>query len=235
MSWLDELVRKWHNEPGDEPIHKALGMSPSLYTHWVERPHRFVLGIDEVGYGAWAGPLVVGAVFAPMDWHHPALMDSKDTGSEKKRADILLQLTATSSTMRYFVHRTSPEEIDHFGLFEARNRSWRMLVGLFSEVTSDTLVVIDGNIRLSDVEHVALPSADSFIPQVMAASIVAKVYRDTEMMQLDGDYPQYGFKKNKGYGGGEGHMHTKALRKYGPCPIHRRSFKPVRDRLASSA
>jgi ribonuclease HII len=240
MNWLETRSAKWFEmnrafvDDGDEKKYaEYLGMSMTLLRHLREHPPQHVLGIDEVGYGAYAGPLVVGAVLSPLGWSHPDLNDSKKVTTVKAREAVLKKLEQAPGA-RYFVHRTPVEIVDRLGVFKARLASFMELVKSTRDLLPDVLVVIDGNVRIRGVEHVCLPKADSFVPQVMAASLVAKVYRDTEMISMAKQYPQYGFEKHKGYGGNEKHQHVIALKKYGPCPSHRRSFRPIRDLSESS-
>jgi ribonuclease HII len=194
------------------------------------RRANFILGIDEVGYGSWAGPLVVGACLAPVEWAHPALRDSKSVKTERGRANVLKQLKEAPGA-RYFLHATSSTAVDSIGVLKARIASFVYLSKRLMNIEPDTLVIIDGDIRAPGIEHVLLPKADTIVPQVMAAAMVAKVARDTEMMLYARTYPQYGFERHKGYHSEE---HVVALEKYGPCPIHRRSYRPIRDLFESS-
>lgn len=227
MKWLDDRVNEWKRSQGNGPLHEYLGMSEKLCADLMVRPRPYVLGIDEVGYGPLAGPLVVGGVVAPADWTHPALKDSKkfhgsDGKAERLRADALKQLSADETAL-FFICRVSNEEIDQMGVFAALMLAFEeVVVTTYAAFDRDTLIVLDGNNRIRDLEHVALPEADSFVPHVSAASIVAKVYRDTEMRGYDKQYPEYGFGAHKGYGSA---AHQEAIRKHGLCPIHRRSYK----------
>lgn len=233
MKWMEDLVEAWHcGEGTDQPLHEALGMSPELYARWVEKPPQWVIGIDEVGYGALAGPLVIGAVAAPARWDHPLLKDSKkftggDGKAERGRASVLAELAACNQRMpeaRYYLHRTHWEEVDRLGVYQARIKAFGEIASVaLSMIPAGTaLVVIDGDVRANGLEHVCLPKADGFVPQVSAASILAKVSRDTEMRGFDAIYPEYKFGKHKGYGSPE---HQEAILAHGLCPIHRKSYR----------
>lgn len=240
MKWFDDLVDKWHEGGGKKkpkaywdkraaeemPLHEFLGMSWELYGRWIERPHQFVLGLDEVGYGALAGPLVIGATLAPRNWAHPLLKDSKkfsgDNGAAERKRAAALTAISSDVTAKHFIHRTPHDEVDRLGVFGARMKAFYEVCRAVLMMVPDTLVVIDGSDRVDGIDHVCLPKADGFVPQVMAASIVAKVSRDTEMRLVDRQYPQYGFGQHKGYGSEE---HRDAILKYGLCPIHRKSYK----------
>lgn len=223
MTWLLDRVGQWHDDKTkvNVPLSRYMGMSEELYARWATKQPKYVLGIDEVGLGALAGPLVVGGVVAPFDWTHRLLCDSKATDDENERAAILRELHESPGAV-YFTHRTSQEEIDRGGIRRAHLASFRSVIDTVLAKYPDTLVVIDGILRVNGIDHVALPKADSFVPQVMAASLVAKVARDTEMIKFGKEYPGYDFAKNKGYGSKK---HYEGLNKLGLCPLHRRSYK----------
>lgn len=234
MTWIDDRIAIWKAAPPDGvQLNKYLGMTEELLAQVITAPPKYILGIDEVGCGCWAGPLVVGAVLAPFSWSHPLLRDSKDTKTEKRRGKILEQLPINGE-VRYFTRRTPANEVDRVGIRNARGEAFTAVCQAILAIEDDVLVVIDGDVPARGFTQALLPKADTFVPHVMAASIVAKVSRDTEMILLAKQYPQYGFEKHKGYGGNEDHQHTIALKKYGPCPLHRRSFRPVQKYLGSS-
>lgn len=231
MKWLDDRIDAWHYAECSTdvpPLHEHLGMSQELYARWVEKPPKYVLGLDEVGYGALAGPLVVGGVLAPAAWEHPAMKDSKafsGPGKERARADAVFQLAGVPG-LRCFTNRVSPEDVDKVGVYKAKEQAFADLVAhvlyYFEKTHGNILIVLDGDDPIPGVLHVLLPKADSFVPQVMAASIVAKVQRDTEMRLEDERFPAYGFASHKGYGSPE---HQRAIIQHGLCPIHRKSYK----------
>ena len=229
MNWLQKRTDEWKRSTKGGGLHTALGMSPDLCARWFARPSTHVFGMDEVGYGALAGPLVIGAVLAPIDWAHPLLRDSKafknagnDGRAERSRALVLEKLPKDADVL-YFLHRTEHTTVDRLGVFKARLRAFSELCQfIYATRKEDILVVVDGKDRIPGLEHVALPKADSFVPQVMAASIIAKVARDTEMRVLSPNYPAYDFGRNKGY---NSPLHEDALKRLGRCPIHRKSYK----------
>ncbi len=229
MNWMDKIIEDWHNGPADNgSLHEALGMSWELYARWVEKPHRLVLGIDEVGYGSLAGSLVIGGVLAPISWEFSERKDSKafrgnEGKAERARARVLQNLAGVHDAT-YFLHRTTSDRVDELGVYQARLHAFSELCQhvLRTRSSENILVVLDGDVRIPQLDHVCLPKADTFVPQVMAASIVAKVSRDTEMREFDKTYPNYDFGKNKGY---NSPTHEEGIRKFGLCPIHRKSFK----------
>ena len=188
-----------------------------------------ILGIDEVGRGPWAGPLVVGAVVLPDDFTicHPELVsgsrklnDSKKL-SAKKRAILATEIKKCAASIG--VGWVSAATIDKIGLSAALKLAARRAV---AQIDCDyDEIVIDGTIKLIDDERVTtLPRADSLISAVSAASIVAKVARDEYMARLDRVFPNYGLAEHVGYGTA---AHLAAIEKFGVLPIHRRSFAPI--------
>lgn len=176
-----------------------------------------VIGIDEVGRGSWAGPLVVGAVYLtkPVD----GLADSKLL-SKNKRLYLYNQLTKSVS---FGLGWVSAAEIDDIGLsFSLKLATTKALEDL--NIRLNVPIVIDGNVNfVPDIKDaILMPKADQQIPSVSAASIIAKVARDQRMQELSIDFPQYGFDNNVGYGT---QSHKLAIKEYGFCGIHRRSFK----------
>ena len=192
-----------------------------------------ILGIDEVGRGPWAGPLVIGACILPKDeaGNYPdwvaSLTDSKKLSAKKREAysEIILQNAAATG-----LGWVSAEEIDRFGLSESLRLATRRAVEEIRKTKVPfTEIVIDGTINFlkdTSLENYVtnLKKADLLIKEVSAASIIAKVARDHYMEELAKQYPGYGFESHVGYGTAE---HKSALIKLGPCPEHRFSFGPV--------
>ena len=174
-------------------------------------------GMDEVGRGPLAGPVVVGCVVMPSEPLLPYVNDSKKL-SEKRRDMLYDQILATS-----LAHATAwvgPEVIDEINILEATKRGF---AEAFSKIDLDVTDVLIDALRGLDIparQH-PLIHGDALSYSIGAASILAKVARDRYMIEQDALYPQYGFARNKGYGTAE---HIAALKEYGPCPIHRRSF-----------
>jgi ribonuclease HII len=181
---------------------------------------RFVAGVDEVGRGALAGPLVCAAVVLDTENMPTGLCDSKMLTPEEREvcaADIYRRAVAFSFVV------VDPQDIDDQRLgvsnLAALRRAVRKLHPQPDYVISDHFPLEDGG-----APHVGLPKADANSAAVAAASIVAKVSRDAFMCALDGEHPGYHFTSNKGYGSDE---HWAAIRALGPSPVHRRSFKGV--------
>jgi ribonuclease HII len=183
-----------------------------------------ILGIDEVGRGPWAGPLVVGAVVLPDDFDTSGLADSKQL-SKSKREALAAQLTQLGSNIG--LGWVPAAELDQIGLSAALCTATRRAVASVTATFHE--IIIDGTVnflRDTPLERyvTTLPKADALIPAVSAASIVAKVARDRYMAELIAEYPDYGFESHVGYGTA---AHRRALEAYGPTPEHRLSFRPL--------
>ena len=183
-----------------------------------------ILGIDEVGRGPWAGPLVVGACVLG-DARIDGLTDSKKlTAKKREKLDILIREQAS-----FGLGWVPAEELDKIGLIAALRKATRDAVKQIEVPYHE--IIIDGTINfLSDTKLSSyvqtIPKADFLVPEVSAASIIAKVARDNYMIKLAERFPNYGFEKHVGYGTA---AHREALEKYGPCEEHRHSFKPIAE------
>lgn len=191
-----------------------------------DREHRqrygCIAGLDEAGRGPLAGPLVAAAVIFPDDFSHPMLNDSKKLTDRKRRE--LLPLIMDNATA-FSTGIVAPSEIDDKRMAWAVRTSFKRAMKPLVKKTD--LFLIDGN-SVPNLDHSCLfiVKGDSKSLSIAAASIVAKVTRDDLMIHADLKYPDYGFKKHKGYGTRE---HMAALRKHGPTPLHRMSFEPLRS------
>ena len=188
---------------------------------------KLVAGVDEAGCGPLAGPVVAGAVILSADFPVELLKDSKKL--TEKRREVLFQLI-TQKAICWASGRSEVEEIDEINILQARLLAMQRAVSALTQ--QPTKALIDGN-RCPDL---ICPSqfvigGDNIFPEIMAASIIAKVTRDREMVELGNKYPEYGFSKHKGYGTAQ---HLAALKEHGPTPIHRKTFAPVAKLLASA-
>ena len=177
----------------------------------------FLCGIDEVGRGPLAGPVVAGAVILPKDCDILYLNDSKQL-TEKKREELydVIMEKAVATGLGF----ASPERIDEINILQATYEAMREAIGKLS-VKPDLLLNDAVTIPQVEIRQVPIIKGDAKSISIAAASIIAKVTRDRLMVEYDSIFPEYGFASNKGYGAA---AHIEALKKYGPCPIHRRSF-----------
>ena len=181
---------------------------------------RFVAGVDEVGMGPLAGPVVAAAVVLPERVDLPGLDDSKRLcAAARERLAVAIRGQAVSVALG----EVSPDEIDRLNIYRAGLEAMRRAAcGL--AVEPDHLLVDARTIPGVEVAQTALVGGDAIDGSIAAASIVAKVYRDALMRRLHERYPGYGFADHAGYATPR---HLDALRRLGPCPVHRRSFAPV--------
>ncbi len=176
-----------------------------------------ICGIDEVGRGPLAGPVVAGAVILPKDCDILYLNDSKQL-SEKKREELFeVIMEKAVSTGLGFV---TPQKIDEINILQATYEAMREAI---SGLTPQPDVLLNDAVTIPGVKIRQIPiiKGDAKSVSIAAASIIAKVTRDRLMVEYDQVFPEYGFASNKGYGAA---AHIEALRKYGPTPIHRKSF-----------
>ena len=179
--------------------------------------YSYICGIDEVGRGPLAGPVVAAAVILPKDCNILYLNDSKQLSEQKREElyDIIMEQAVSVG-----IGVVSHERIDEINILQATYEAMRQAVGKLS-VTPDLLLNDAVTIPELPMKQVPIIKGDAKSISIAAASIVAKVTRDRMMVELDNFYPEYGFAGNKGYGSA---VHIQALKKIGPCKIHRRSF-----------
>lgn len=176
-----------------------------------------VCGIDEAGRGPLCGPVVAAAVILPDEYNILYINDSKKL-SETKREEVYKEIDKYA--VAYGVGIVSPERIDEINILQATYEAMRTAIHKLS-VTPDILLNDAVTIPMVDIKQVPIIKGDAKSQSIAAASIVAKVTRDHLMEEYDKLYPEYGFAKHKGYGTA---AHIKAIKEYGPCPIHRRTF-----------
>ncbi len=184
-----------------------------------------IVGVDEAGRGPLAGPVVAAAVMLNIDKPIAGLADSKVL-TEKRRERLFDEIRARA--LCCCIAEASVEEIDQLNILQATLLAMRRAVeGLRLK---PTLVLVDGN-RLPQLQVAAeaIVKGDAKVPAISAASILAKVHRDRQCLQMDEIYPAYGFARHKGYPTAQ---HLAALREHGVTPWHRRTFGPVQEILA---
>ncbi len=188
----------------------------------LDRLNQYALlaGVDEVGRGPLAGPVVAAAVI--IDWNKPVdgITDSKKL-SEKKRECLAEQIK--ENALAWSLGRADADEIDQINILQASLLAMQRAVEALA--IRPECVAVDGQFSpVLTCETVAIVKGDALVPAIGAASIIAKVARDREMIELDKAYPGYGFSSHKGY---PTRQHLQSLSKLGVCDIHRRSFSPV--------
>jgi ribonuclease HII len=206
----------------------------SIEEETYSRGYKRIAGLDEVGRGPLAGPVVAAAVVFPRGFSHPDIKDSKllTAGQRQKLVPTIKQ-----NAVGWGIGIVEVGEIDRINVLNASLRA--MVKALMALRPLPDCLLIDGNQIIPGElfggrkilfkvcpEQRAVVKGDQLCFNIAAASILAKVARDALMVKLDRRYPEYGFARHKGYSSVE---HLEALRRFGPCPIHRRSFKPVRD------
>lgn len=182
----------------------------------IAKGYRYIAGVDEVGRGPLAGNVVCAAVIMPMDDIIEGVDDSKKL-SQKKREYLSGQIMEKS--LAYSIAEVSPTTIDDINILQATKLCMRKAIEGLN--ISPDVVLIDALDLNLNVPVVPIIKGDMLSYTIGCASIIAKVYRDAQMVSAAEQYPQYGFDKHKGYGT---KAHIDALKQYGACPIHRRSF-----------
>ena len=179
--------------------------------------YEYIAGIDEVGRGPLAGPVVAGVVILPKDCDILYINDSKKL-SEKKREELYDVIV--EKAVSYATAIVSPGRIDEINILQATYEAMREAISKLH--IKPTLLLNDAvNIPGVNIKQIAIIKGDAKSISIGAASIIAKVTRDRIMVEYDELYPEYGFASNKGYGS---EQHIDAIKKYGKCPIHRESF-----------
>jgi len=190
----------------------------------VNNEKRLIAGVDEVGRGPLAGPVIAAAVILNEPCLIVGLADSK-TLSQKRREALAIQIR--QQALAFALGRAEVEEIDKINILQASLLAMKRAIEQLPIAPHHVLV--DGKYcPKTDYTMEAIIQGDKTVPVISAASIIAKVARDQEMCEMDILYPDYGFAAHKGY---PTRAHRQALQQYGVTPIHRRSFAPVRDVL----
>ncbi len=187
-----------------------------------QKGYLLLAGIDEAGRGPLAGPVVAAACILPTQFNLPGLNDSKML-TESKREKLFSQIQ--TQAIDCAIGSAEPAEIDALNILQATKLAMKRAVeGL--TVRPHYLLIDALTLPAVNLPQLPLVGGDRLSASIAAASILAKVTRDRLMVELDTLYPEYTFSKNKGYGTSE---HMKVLRRLGPCPLHRRSFAPVKQ------
>ncbi len=175
-------------------------------------------GCDEAGRGCYAGPVFAAAVILPENFYHPLLNDSKQV-KEKQRNE--LRKVIEENAIAFGVGMVSHTEIDQINILKSSFKAMHLAIDQLK--IKPQFLLVDGNrfIPYKKIKHQCIVKGDAIYASIAAASILAKTYRDDWMMNLHNEFPQYNWKKNKGYGTAE---HRKAIEEFGLCQYHRKSF-----------
>lgn len=216
------LVNKWNRDYEKQLKAKQLFEQMSQYEQSLRsQGFQFIAGIDEVGRGPLAGPVVAGAVILPEGFYLEGLNDSKQVPESRRESFYHFIMQEAVSTGIGILHS---EEIDRWNIYESTKKA--MLAAIMNlDVTPDHLL-IDAMELAVPMPQLSIIKGDAKSISISAASIIAKVTRDRMMREYAIKYPQYDFENNMGYGTAR---HLEALNTYGPTPWHRRSFSPVRE------
>ena len=191
---------------------------PSLLKSFFH-PHLLEAGLDEVGRGCLAGPVVAAAAILPPDYHHSLLNDSKQLSRGQRES---LRVEIEREAFAWAVAEASPTEIDTFNILQASLLAMHRAVDQLALQPEHLLV--DGN-RFNPypfVPHTCVVKGDATYFSIAAASVLAKTYRDTRMEALAAQFPHYGWERNVGYPTAQ---HRRAIREWGTCEHHRKSFR----------
>lgn len=183
--------------------------------------YRFIAGVDEVGRGCLAGTVVAAACILDLSKPLPEFLNDSKKITAKKRDKIADELK--ENVIAYSIAEVSAEEIDRINILEATKKAMRAAIESLNPKTD--FLLIDA-LQLKDIStpQKAIIKGDAISASIAAASILAKTYRDAQMLELDKIYPEYGFAKHVGYGT---KAHFEALKEHGACDIHRKSFRGV--------
>lgn len=178
----------------------------------------YIIGLDEAGRGPMAGELVVAGVIFPKGYYDERINDSKQLSSKKR--DFLYNLIIENALF-YNIEIISVEDVDRLNVYQASKKGMEKCVEVLKQ---ENMFALSDAMPINYQDHLAIIKGDAKSISIAAASILAKVTRDRLMISHALQYPEYGFEKHKGY---VTKAHKEALEKFGPCPIHRKSFAPV--------
>jgi ribonuclease HII len=187
----------------------------------VSEGFRLIAGVDEVGRGCLAGAVVAAACILDLSKPLPEFLDDSKKISEKRRETIAEQLK--ESVTAYSIAQVEADEIDRINILQATKKAMRLAIEKLTP-NADFLLIDAVQLKEINLPQKAIIKGDAISASIAAASILAKIYRDNLMREMCKIYPEYGFSKHVGYGT---KAHFEALRKYGACQIHRKSFRGV--------
>lgn len=221
---VQHLIHKWHRKMEQERQLQEKFNEMNVYENkWREQGYKYIAGVDEVGRGPLAGPVAAAAVILPKDFYLPGIDDSKKL-TEKKRTeyDEIIRRDAIAVS----VAMIDAAEVDSINIYEATKKAMKAAI---ASLPSNPEVLLVDAMKLETpyiVESIIKGDAKSV--SIAAASIVAKVARDSLMKKISAEFPEYGLENNMGYGTKE---HILAIQKHGITPYHRKSFAPVKEMI----
>lgn len=221
---VQHLIHKWHRRMEQErQLQEKFNEMNAFENKWRAQGYNYIAGVDEVGRGPLAGPVVAAAVILPKDFFLPGIDDSKKL-SEKKRNeyDEIIRREALAIS----VAMINEGEIDTINIYEATKKA--MHAAIVSLTIKPEVLLIDAMKLDTPFVVESIIKGDAKSVSIAAASIVAKVARDRFMVELSAKFPEYSFQNNMGYGTKE---HIQAIQDHGITPFHRRSFAPIKDML----
>ncbi len=219
------------------PLKRALVTARLDYEHaQAARGFRAIVGLDEAGRGAWAGPVAAAAVRLPQPYDDTLtarLRGARDSKQMTPRQRETIIAAIQSTAVSWGIGSASAAEIDQIGILPATKLAMTRALAAMQPQTQPDCLLLDTMTWPEcpiDAAQVHIKEGDQHALSIAAASILAKTWRDDIMRSLDADYPDYSFGQHKGYGTPQHHA---ALDRHGPCWVHRRSFAPIHRRIAS--
>ncbi|WP_342434101.1 ribonuclease HII [Neobacillus sp. FSL H8-0543] len=221
---VQQLIHKRQRQIAQENLLKKKFNEMNVFENkWHQQGFKYIAGVDEVGRGPLAGPVVTAAVILPKDFFLAGIDDSKKL-SEKKRSEYAEIIK--KEAIAYSIAMVDAGEIDQINIYEATKKA--MKAAIVSLTPKPDFLLIDAMKLETPFPSESIIKGDAKSVSIAAASIVAKVARDKLMEEISKLHPEYGFQQNMGYGTKE---HILALNKHGITPYHRRSFAPVKDMI----
>ncbi|WP_270577213.1 ribonuclease HII [Caldibacillus thermoamylovorans] len=219
---VQELLQRWKKKQEELMAEKRRFEKMMVYEKEAQKQgFQYVAGIDEVGRGPLAGPVVAAAVILPENIFISGINDSKKLSS-KKREQLYQEIK--NEALAIGIGVVGADVIDEINIYQATKKAMNIAINQLS-IFPDFLL-IDAMKIDTPITQRSLIKGDSLSVSIASASIIAKVYRDRLMMEYSKKYPEYQFEKNAGYGTRE---HIQAIRKFGPTPIHRKTFAPIKE------
>lgn len=223
---VQDLLKRWTRKQEQKRMENEKFFQMCAYERKYQREgYQLIAGIDEVGRGPLAGPVVAAAVILPKEFYLPGIDDSKKL-TEQKREQYFTAIS--NNAIAIGIGKIENDEIDQLNIYEATKKA--MLAAIVQLTPKPDFLLIDAVKLDTPSPSESIIKGDSLSISIAAASIIAKVTRDRILKDYDNKYPNYGFAKNAGYGTKQ---HLEAIKRYGITPIHRKSFSPVKEYIDS--